>query len=358
MEGFPTEGTTQNTAAELISQLGERIRQLEVERQTGTGSTTSAPSNEGLVPEPRKKKATLPDPPKFEGIRNAFRAWFREMKNKLEVDGMAIGSTQDRFAYIYSRLGKLPQNMTVAFVEKGGPDGAYDPDQYLEYLYGCYGDPNAQARAIDRLRDLKQRENESFATFLPKFEKELADSGGGNWHDTVQVNYLEGALNKRLKAALVYLPNPPTLYSDFVRILQQMGSKMDGLDASTRRYGTARDSAWQGSRKTTITAATENSPDQMDWEPSDHPRITVQMAKPSLGKAVRARWVSPEEISKRLRENRCFRCGDSTHKKVVCPYLPARNPATKVNQHMVQHGPELEEDNLDPDQQTEDSEKE
>ena len=32
--------------------------------------------------------------------------------------------------------------MIVAFVEKEGLDRAYDPDQYLEYLYGCYRDPN------------------------------------------------------------------------------------------------------------------------------------------------------------------------------------------------------------------------
>ena len=33
--------------------------------------------------------------------------------------------------------------MTVAFVEKGGLDKAYDLNQYLEYLYGCYEDSNA-----------------------------------------------------------------------------------------------------------------------------------------------------------------------------------------------------------------------
>ena len=32
--------------------------------------------------------------------------------------------------------------MTVAFVEKEGLDKAYDPDQYLKYLYEYYKDPN------------------------------------------------------------------------------------------------------------------------------------------------------------------------------------------------------------------------
>ena len=32
--------------------------------------------------------------------------------------------------------------MIVAFVKKGGLDRAYDLDQYLEYLYEYYKDPN------------------------------------------------------------------------------------------------------------------------------------------------------------------------------------------------------------------------
>jgi len=34
-----------------------------------------------------KKKITLPDPPKFDGLRSNFRAWYLEMRNKLAVDG-------------------------------------------------------------------------------------------------------------------------------------------------------------------------------------------------------------------------------------------------------------------------------
>ena len=77
------------------------------------------------------------------------------MKNKLAVDGPAIGTQADQFAYVYSRLERTPQNMTIAFVEKGGVDGSRDPNQYLTYLDGCYGDPNAQARAIDRLQTIE-----------------------------------------------------------------------------------------------------------------------------------------------------------------------------------------------------------
>ena len=49
------------------------------------------------------------------------------MRNKLVVDGQMLGPLTDQFAYIYSRLEKTPQNMTIAFVERGGIDGSYNP---------------------------------------------------------------------------------------------------------------------------------------------------------------------------------------------------------------------------------------
>jgi hypothetical protein len=42
---------------------------------------------------------------------------------------------------------------------------------------------------------MKQRDNESFAVFFLRFEKELVDSGGSEWSDIICINYLEGALN-------------------------------------------------------------------------------------------------------------------------------------------------------------------
>jgi hypothetical protein len=117
------------------------------------------------------------------------------MRNKLMVDGGVIGGQREQFAYIYSRLEKTLQNMTVAFVERGSPDGHYNPDRFFNHLDTCYGNPNAQYKAIDRLRNIKQRDNENFAAFLPRFEKELADSSGSEWSDTICINYLEGALN-------------------------------------------------------------------------------------------------------------------------------------------------------------------
>ena len=216
----------------------------------GPTGTHGAPSIE--------KKKKLPDPPKFSGLRHKFRPWYLEMKHKLKVDGSVIGGHMEQFAYIYARLDDTPQGITSAFVEAGGRDGLFDPNGYLLYLHECYGDPNAQARAVDRLRTMRQRENESFAAFLPRFEKELADSGGGHWEPDVCINYLEGALNHKLRDRLISIPAIPTKYNDYVRTLQTIGSRLDSLKISTRQY-----TYEKGQESTNVNQITQQRGDQV-----------------------------------------------------------------------------------------------
>lgn len=73
--------------------------------------------------------------------------------------------------------------MAAAFFTRGGPDGNFDRDQFLAYMMACYVDPNIEQRALSKPKSMTQGERESFASFLPKFEKELADSGGADWSD-------------------------------------------------------------------------------------------------------------------------------------------------------------------------------
>lgn len=70
--------------------------------------------------------------------------------------------------------------MASPYYAQGGADGVESSDQFMQYLETYYRDPNAEARALDRLHTIRQKENESFAIFLPKFEKELAEGGGGH----------------------------------------------------------------------------------------------------------------------------------------------------------------------------------
>jgi hypothetical protein len=322
-----------------------------------TPQTTSRQPSPPPIRAP-KKRATLPDPPKFDGTRNNFRAWYLEMQNKLQVDGEVIGGNRDRFAYVFSRLEKTPQSMTVAFVEKGGGNGLHDPEAYMAYLQACYGDPNARARAIDRLRTLRQRSNESFAAFLPKFEKELADGGGGDWTDAVRINYLEGALNDTIRDRLISVTALPTGYAEFVQALQTIGSRLDSLNIAKRlarsstsqRRSTSPDPTPRA--KAVTTAAVE---DPMDWEPTHAKKAKVSKDQHLKGK--KAKWVDQAEMDKRREEGRCFRCGRSECRLERCPLKAARRPTTGAKKAKPVTEAAIEEDDSS-DRTTSDSENE
>jgi hypothetical protein len=316
-------------AAALIQQ----VQQLTQKSQHGygdagssvnIGNTQQTPSS-SIAPQASvvKTKATYPKPDKFDGTKSKYRTWLQEMKNKLEADGQVIGDTKDQFNYIYACLASQPQRMVISFVESGGSHAAYDPQDFLNYLTIMFTDPNEKARALDRLRSLYQAPNESFATFIPKFEREILDAGGTNWTDEVCINYLDGALNNKLHQALLSIIQIPQNYHEYVQLLHTLGSRLDGMEYSRKRY-MQHNTEKQSNTKTPITQASAATEESMDWEPTKANRTLTKEDKALQGK--RAKWVSREEMAARQKEQRCFRCGRSRCYLQKCPLLPARPP--------------------------------
>ncbi|KJZ68786.1 hypothetical protein HIM_11830 [Hirsutella minnesotensis 3608] len=324
---------------EMRSQI--RILQTAVSR-------TPTPANEPVAPiEPmsdntpqsietseripsKRVKPTLPDPPKFDGTRKNFRPWFLEMKAKLAVDRQAFDNKEALFAYVYSRLAGTAQNMAAAYYEQGGIDGARSPELFLDYLNRRYGDPNAKARALDRLRSLKQKPDESFASFFPKFEKELADSGGGEWADVVQINYLEGAINNRLKSSLVSAVSLPKDFNSYAELLLTIGSRLDSLNFHERQqsreqrpkkeYGRScepLESRQKPPSPGSPTMSPDPSDDQMDWEPVKANRLINGRRAPEGKQFVP------------LEERRCYECGKLGHIAVNCSRNKRQQQKTK-----------------------------
>ena len=80
---------------------------------------------------------------------------------------------------------------------------------------------------MNRLQAMKQG-RESFATFLPKFEKELGESQLIMVPDMVKIRYLRGALNTEMQRAMIGLVTY-TDYDRFVQTLLAVGSQLDCL---------------------------------------------------------------------------------------------------------------------------------
>ena len=247
----------------------ERMRRLEamLERQALLATTTTA-TNEGQatparsatesVPIPprteiiHRPKPRLPDPKLFGGSTSDWPTWRISIENKLSVDGEAIGSPQDQFIYVFSRLEKLAWKNTGTFVKLRRDTG--EPQALLDYLENIYGDPNVKARAARRLHQIRQPEDMSFSRFLPRLEKEFADADALDWPNEAKRQILLSALNKTLTNSLMNRGIPAT-FSDLIARLHEISSDMDALDITRTERG----------RKS---RTPRQNDDEMEWTPT------------------------------------------------------------------------------------------
>ena len=202
----------------VASQQAERLamEQLAVQRPSVTpmveqlSATNIPPTGQGaqqlgLIAHALRKR--LPDILKFDGSQKGYPMWKVEANNKLRIDKAVIGTPQDQVAYLFSRMETKAQLMVVSFYQN---QPGCDAPTFVRHLDSVYIDPNAAARALNRLKEMKQGK-ESFATFLPKFEKELGESQLTMVPDMVKIGYLRGALNTEMQRTMIGL----VTYTDY-----------------------------------------------------------------------------------------------------------------------------------------------
>ena len=209
-----------------------------------------------------------------------------------------------------------------------------------------YLDPNAPRRALAKLRVLQQGDNEPFATFFPKFERLMAESMTTVADDTTKLNYLEGALNYKIKEAMINAP-VSTSYLEFTQLLHIVGSRLDGLWHKSRHKdkkskGAAYDSNERG-RNVDHKERRHRRHHYRDEDEGDLSKALIVASKTApqdKKRGERAAWVDKREMRRRQNADLCLRCASSQHYIGDCHLRPARRPekerSTKGNkQHWV-----------------------
>lgn len=115
------------------------------------------------------------------------------------VDREAIGSILDQFMYLFSRLTGEAARAVSTKAQTLSANKTGNGAEFLAYLDTIYGDPNKRSRALQQLYSMKQKEHESFATFLPKFETVLTNAGWAEYGDEQKISLLKNALNKEMR---------------------------------------------------------------------------------------------------------------------------------------------------------------
>src|SRR5271170_5646987 len=101
-----------------LAQTNEAVQALHqpVPTPTPAEATPASIATAEIVAEPRRTKAVLPNPPKFNGNRNEFEGWKSLISDKIEVDGDVIGSGKNQFVYVASRLEGKALQLALTFI--------------------------------------------------------------------------------------------------------------------------------------------------------------------------------------------------------------------------------------------------
>ena len=124
--------------------------------------------------------------------------------------------------------------MAIPFAEKALQIGQYNPDGLLNYLKEYYTDPDVSQRALECLRWIRQGDNEPFAAFFSRFERELMESDGMAWPDYFK-NLVFGKGLKRENNRLPYYyesgsPELPRFYKGNLQSNTKVRTKIAGVN--------------------------------------------------------------------------------------------------------------------------------
>jgi hypothetical protein len=102
-----------------------------------------------------RPKAILPSSFKFDGIRSEYEGWRFLIRNKVDVDGEAIGSVRNQFFYVASRLEGKGLQLAFIFITVNRDVFDASATRLLDYLDSIFGDRYKAQRAVKTLRTMK-----------------------------------------------------------------------------------------------------------------------------------------------------------------------------------------------------------
>lgn len=326
--------------------------------------------------------------PKWDGSADTFNFWLSKSIRKYNIDAKVglMGDSQKAWFIICDGLPERKQMMIQTFVNQGGNNQNFYPPDLYRMLKKTFGDDRDMARAQSLLKNLRQQDGHSFAEFFPVFEDLLFKAGGSSWTETAKITWFRGCLSAVLRGYLVPVDLDEANYLNFSQKVKDVawrmeqtsdwkrlhttwkrdGSKIGGLP---RSYGGINQPDPISNQSFNQNRGIEDSRLQYDTDGdvimnSVQNRGNLQArgsprgghrgrgrgrgdARPNDNP--RARFVSQEERNRRRAENRCLRCGVSSHFIKDCPYRPAVPPVSSRQPAEMAHVEPMLEDRKEED---------
>jgi len=312
-------------ATPIIQGLRTAFQPAQAPQQPAVTNPTTPPSPSALHQRPR-----FPDPEPFDGTRALYPVFKQKAKAKIYIDGAIYGTEQGQVNYLFSRLISTAAKTVLPWLNS---NALYSMEDFWNFMDSRFSDPQAKAKALDKLQSMKQKTNEDVRDYLARFEGELLESEV-IMDDAVKISTFTRGLKIQVQKDIAMVNNtiPFQEYCKEIIRIQDAHRRINFLN-----------------KQPFITSKPAPTPHQypnaMDWEPTQ-----AHMAQPLANTNRRAKWVNPEEIQRRRSNRLCIRCGASGHMISSCQYAPARRPSSNITTAItrVLEEPQLEEEELEP----------
>ena len=248
--------------------------------------------------------------PEYSGEREELEQWIHQARAKLRLDYVE-SSEETKFFALHNKLrGEAASQLQPWVKAISGTTNATAENLFVQ-LEISFGDPHKQEKAQRKLHQLRQT-NKSFMEYFVEYRRLLLEAGGTDWPDAVKKSYLRAGLSQELQEQMIGREDISQSLEAYCDELKKVSDQMEAFRMRNRGQQPHQRQGERSRRPppAAITPAvtplpgTQNLSDKMDWQPSG-PATMVNVR--------RAKWVSQEELDKRKREGRCFRCGTSTH---------------------------------------------
>lgn len=310
----PSQRTNSHSHTTILLQMLEETRRQNALLMARLDSQPSPNLNSPLLPRPR-----LPPLHEFDGTRTLYSAWRIEVDTKLKIDWEAIGGEAAAVGTIFASL-TGPARVTCATRVSEILSSPHPSTQsFLTYLDDCYLDRHAREQAQRKLAKLRQG-NQSFATFLPEFERLLHEAGGGSWPESIKIEKFRDCVSRSLLLAVSVVPEQPTTLNDWIRYLSNVSNERDYLLGGSSYTA-------KGHRQVSTFPV-----ESMDWEPVKANIVNTNgcdgpgLPTDAFLRGKRARWVDKDLINKRKMQGQCLRCARKGCSPRFCPLAAAQRP--------------------------------
>lgn len=278
--------------------------------------------------------------PSWDGERRTFNSFIREVLECIDIDRDLMGTDRAVWFDINASLPPTAK-LKVSVFNSSGPQINWDYKQFINHLKRTFGNRQEKEDRQEELARLKQRENQRFTDFFPKFDEVLTGAGGESWTEESKVVWLRRSLSESLKVQLIQVSLDPSDYYGFVKQIEEVAYRYE------HTY------LFKGSKNNTRNQnpsfVETSTPSEPNYDNDGDVIMSPVASKNGVSKGLQskvgtgqAKWVDETEIQRRRQSGLCLRCGANRHFIAQCPYRPPKRPRSDINNVEIDIPPQLD----------------